>query len=150
VSINVASPVKKGNTFTVDININNVAYMALACFDLKFNSNCISYSACNPTSQIGSASSTILDAAIIQPGLLRVMVDYSNYAPAHDGNGVTGSGYLCKLTFTATSQGTSQLAFVSGQGSPTGELTLVKWATYSQSVIENVNWINGSVNVLEN
>ena len=121
--------------------------MAYAVFDLNFNSSCITYSACNTTSRIGSGSGSV--AAIIQPGLLKITVDYSDYANTHSGNGVTGSGYLCKLTFTATAQDTSQLAFVSGQGSPEGELTLVKWATYNQSTIENVSWANRSITVVK-
>jgi hypothetical protein len=139
--------VSQGDTFTVTVNINSVSYMAFACFDLQFNSNCISYSSCNPTSQIGSASGTIIDAAIIQPGLLRVGVDYSNYAGSNGGYGVSGSGYLCKLTFTAIAPGTSQLAFVEGQGSPPGELTLIKWMAYTDSEIANVGWINSSITV---
>jgi len=117
--------------------------MAFACFDLQFNGNYISYSSCNPASQIGSGSGTA-EANIIQPGLLRVIVDYAGYAGTNGGNGVTGSGYLCKLTFTATTQGTSQLSFVKGQGTPSGYLTLVKWAAYNPSEIGNVAWINVS------
>ena len=120
--------------------------MACAGFDLQFNSNCISYSSCETTSQIGSGTGDAM-ANIMQPGLLRVTIDYSSYAAANSGNGITGSGYLCKLTFTATAQGTSQLDFVKGQGTPTGELTLLKWVAYIESEIENVGWTNSSIKV---
>ena len=117
--------------------------MAGATFDLKFNSNYINYSSCNPTSQIGGGSGTV--AAIeLQPGLLRVDVYYFDYANAHGGYGISGSGYLCKLYFTAIAQGTTKLEFVKGQGNPTGELTLLKWVAYNPSEIESVCWTNSS------
>ncbi len=124
--------------------------MAAAGFDLEFNSSCISYISCNATSRIGKGNGSA-EANIIQPGLLRVIVDYSDYAAAHSGNGINGSGYLCKLTFNATALGANQsVDFVSGQGSPEGELTLVKWAAYNQSTIENVSWTNSSITVVKN
>ena len=119
--------------------------MALAGFDLQFNSSCINYNSCNPASQIGSGSSNSIYADIIHPGLLRVTVDYTGYAGTNGGNGVTGSGYLCKLYFTAIAQGTNQsISFVKGQGNPTGELTLLKWVAYNPSEIESVCWTNSS------
>ena len=123
--------------------------MAAAGFDLNFNSSCIAYVSCNATSRIGTGSGAV-DANAIQSGLLRIIVDYSDYAAAHSGNGINGSGYLCKLTFNTTAQGTSQLAFASGQGNPKGKLTLVKWAAYNQSEIENVSWTNSSIIVVKN
>ena len=117
--------------------------MAYAGFDLQFNSNCINYSACNPKSQIGSGTGDAM-ANIMQPGLLRVLVDYSAYAEAHDDNGISGSGYLCKLTFTAVNTGNCSLAFVQNQGNPPGWLKLLK---YDGSTIENVGWINSSITV---
>jgi hypothetical protein len=140
--------VKQGSSFIITININSVSYIAYASFDLKFNSSCVSYISCNSTSQIGSGSGTVA-ADIVPPGLLRVMIDYSSYAQANGGNGVTGSGYLCKLTFNATAQGTSLLSFVKGQGYPTGELTLLRWVAYSESTIENVSWTNSSITVVK-
>jgi hypothetical protein len=118
--------------------------MAVAQFDLQFNSSCISYITCNATSRIGTGNGTV-DATAMQPGLLRIIVDYSDYATAHSGNGISGSGYLCKLTFTATAQGASPLIFVTGQGNPEGKLTSVKWEAYNQSVIDSVSWTNSSV-----
>jgi hypothetical protein len=149
VSINTSSTIKQGSLFTIDIRINNVSYMAAAGFDLNFNSSCIAYVSCNATSRIGTGNGTV-DANAIQSGLLRIIVDYSDYAAAHSGNGINGSGYLCKLTFNTTAQGTSQLAFASGQGNPEGKLTLVKWAAYNQSEIENVSWTNSSIIVVKN
>jgi hypothetical protein len=153
VSINAVTQVKQGNTFSIDVNINNVAYMAYASFDLQFNSNFVNYSSCNPASQIGGGSGTV-SASWMQAGLLRIVVDYSDYASAPSGNGITGSGYLCKLTFTTTAQGYSQLNFVAEQGAPAGELTLVSWIacnkpeTCTVDEIENVGWVNGSITVV--
>jgi hypothetical protein len=121
--------------------------MAVAQFDLQFNSSCIAYSSCNATSRIGNGNSSA-EANIIQPGLLRVFVDYTDYATAHSGNGINGSGYLCKITFTTTTQGTSQLAFASGQGSSEEEPTLVTWTAYNPSTITNVSWTNSSITVV--
>lgn len=126
--------------------INNVSYMAAAGLDIEFNSSCLSYISCNATSRIGTGSGPV-DVIIIQPGLLRVFVDYSDYAIAHSGNGISGAGYLCKLNFSATAQGTSQLAFASGEGSP-GEAPVMM--TYNASIIENVSWTNGSITVVKN
>lgn len=120
--------------------------MAAAGLDLEFNSSCLSYISCNTTSRIGTGSGTV-DVIIIQPGLLRIMVDYSDYAIAHSGSGISGSGYLCKLTFTATAQGTSQLVFADGQGS-SGEAPVMM--TYNLSIIENVSWASSSITVVKN
>ena len=122
--------------------------MTYAAFDLNFNTSCISYSSCNPTSQIGTGNG-IVDANLIQPGLLIVIVDYSDYAVAHSWNGINGSGYLCKLTFNATAQDISQLAF-------SGKLSLREWVacdhieTCIEGEIENVRWTNSSINVVNN
>jgi hypothetical protein len=121
--------------------------MAFASFDLQFKSNFVNYSSYNPTSQIGGGSGTV-STSWMQAGLLRIVVDYSDYASAHSGNGITGSGYLCKLTFTATATGTSSLNLVEGQGAPAGELTLLKWVAYSESTIANVGWTNSSITVV--
>ena len=146
VSINAPGTVKQGDSFTIAININNVSYMAAAGLDVEFNSSCISYTSCNATSRIGTGNGST-EANIIQPGLLRVLVDYSDYAAAHSGNGISGSGYLCKLNFSATTQGTSQLAFASGQESPEEEPTLMN---YNLSIIENVIWTGSSITVVKN
>jgi len=122
--------------------------MAYAFFDLKFNSSCISYSSYNSISQIGSGSGTV-KAGINQPGLLRIVVDYSSYAAAHTGYGASGTGYLCKINFNAINTGNCSLVFVEGQGTPAGELTLIRWAAYSQSKIENVSWTNISITVVK-
>lgn len=123
--------------------------MALAQLDLRFNNSCIAYVSCNATSQIGGESGTV-EANIIQSGLLRVVVDYSDYAAAHSGNGITGSGYLCKLTFNATTNGSSPLAFVSEQGDPEGELLLWQWSGNTPSAIVNVKWTNSSITIVKN
>lgn len=149
VSIATVSQINKDGTFTVDININNVTYMAYAFFDLKFNSNYISYTSCNSNSQIGDGTGSV-SASTIQPGLVRIIVSYSSYANAHGGYGVSGSGYLCKLNFEAIAQGTSQMEFVEEQG----ELTLISWVdcdqyeTCTQSEIANVGWTNSSITVV--
>lgn len=133
--------------------------MAYASFDLKFNSSCINYSACNPTSQIGSGSGTVA-ADIVPPGLLRVVIDYSSYAFGHfvngnPDNGVNGSGYLCTLNFSAIAAGTSPLYFVAGQGTPPGELTIERWdnssgtLNVSQIHMNPPYWINGSITVVK-
>lgn len=144
VSISTVSQVNKGNTFTVDVNINNVDNMAFAQFDIKFNYVYVNYSSYNSQSQIGGGTGTVY-ASWMEPGLVRILVDYGAYAEAHDDNGISGSGYLCKLTFTTIAQGISPLEFVEGQGSPEGYLEL---SEYYGSLIEPVGWTDGSITIV--
>ncbi|MEA1959495.1 MAG: cohesin domain-containing protein [Chloroflexota bacterium] len=120
-----------GTPFTIRVEILNVSYLAYAAFDLRFDDTILQYQSTASSSTIGAGSGTV--NALQDPGnlgdngLLRIDIDYTSYAGANEGNGVSGSGYLCEITFNAINTGTSQLNFVSGQGEPEGELTLVEW-----------------------
>jgi hypothetical protein len=146
--VSVGSVSHEGNTFTVDINIAPVSYLAYAFFDIEYDAGKVSYTSTAP-GNIGATTPTV--TAMLNPvgvqGRIRITVDFSSYAPGHGGNGISGSGTLCRINFTAGTPGTSDLDFVSGQGTPPGELTLIRWVAYSPSTISNVGWTNGSITV---
>ena len=127
--------------------IYNTSYLTYATFDIRYNSSILSFqSLTNSSSAIGDGTGSVSNPRV-ESGLLSIDVDYSGYASSHGGNGVNGSGYLCNLTFSPIAAGTSPLYFVSGEGTPPGELTLLQWINYNESTITPVYWINSSVNV---
>ncbi|MEA1958680.1 MAG: cohesin domain-containing protein [Chloroflexota bacterium] len=138
-----------GTPFTIQVMIYNVSNMAFATFDLRFDETILTYQSTAFSSAIGpGAGSVSVDpdpGNLGDNGLLRVDVDYSAYANSNGGTGVSGSGYLCEITFNPISIGTSAINFVAGEGNPAGELTLVQWIAYVDSEITPVYWINGSV-----
>jgi uncharacterized repeat protein (TIGR02543 family) len=135
--------ISRGNQFTAVININEVQYLTYAAFDIQFNSSLISYVSI-ASGNISGIAATV-SSNIMQPGLLRMVVDFSDYANSNSGNGINGSGSLCSVTFNADVTGTSNISFVAGQGAPQGELTLIKFVSYSQDTINNVNWLNNKI-----
>ena len=118
--------------------------MAYARYDIRFDSSILSYQTTNSSSAIGdgtgSAYFSLDPGSLGDNGLLRIMVDYGAYE-----EGISGSGYLCYINFSAISTGTSPLSFVSGHGDLPGKLELVK---PDESFIIPVSWSNGSVTVV--
>ena len=138
------APISKGNQFTAIVNINQGQNLAYAAFDIQFNRSLISYASIAPGNISGLGIAPVVSSNIVQPGLLRVVVDLSDYANANSGNGLTGSGSLCSVTFNALAAGTGNISFVAGQGAPTGELTMIKFASYSPSTLSS-NWLNNQI-----
>ena len=137
------APISRGNQFTTVINISDTHYLAYAFFDIQFNSSLTS-SASIASGNISGIAATV-SSNIMQPGLLRIVIDFSSYASSNSGNGINGSGSLCSVTFNAVAAGTSDISFVANQGAPQGELTLIKFVSYSQDTISNVNWLNNKI-----
>ncbi|MEA1958235.1 MAG: cohesin domain-containing protein [Chloroflexota bacterium] len=135
--------VAKDSTFTIQVNIEDVEFMSYAAFDVRFDDSYISYE----SSAAGDVGGVTPNVGTMQneASLIRIIVDFSDYALSNDGDGASGSGNLCEIHFTATSSGTSSLDFVEGQGTPSGELTLVEWRAFEQNMITDVSWVNGSV-----
>jgi hypothetical protein len=137
------APISRGNQFTAVINISEVQYLTYAAFDIQFNSSLISYVSI-ASGNISGIAATV-SANTMQPGLLRIVIDFSDYANSNSGNGINGSGSLCSVTFNADAIGTSNINFLADQGTPQGELTLIKFVSYSQATISNVNWLNNKI-----
>ena len=137
-----------GTPFSIKVLVDNISYMAYATFDIRFNGSLLSYNSINTTSIIGDGTGTATKGPSGDSEIVRIDVDYSSYASAHDGDGVSGSGILCTLNFSPLAWGTSPLNFVDGQGTPAGELTLVAWEGYAPSTISPVYWEDGSVAIV--
>ncbi|MFA5367493.1 MAG: cohesin domain-containing protein [Dehalococcoidia bacterium] len=139
-----------GNDFSIQVMIYDTSYLALGTFDIRYNSSILSFvSLTNSVSAIGDGTGTTTQNTK-GGNLFQIDVDYTGYAGSHSGNGVSGSGYLCTLTFSPLAPGTSPLYFVAGEGPPeypAGELSLIKWIDYDDSPITPVYWIDGSITV---
>ncbi|MFA5054751.1 MAG: cohesin domain-containing protein [Dehalococcoidia bacterium] len=149
VSISTASQVQRDSQFSVDINIEQATYLTFAYFDLSFNANIIEMEGSIAVNWGSQFNPTKVFYQIMESGLIRVVWDNADWANnENNGYGASGSGMLCRVTFTAVAAGTSQLSFVEGRGSPVGEHTLIRWMAWVDSVIPNVGWTNGSVTVV--
>ncbi|MFA5366839.1 MAG: cohesin domain-containing protein [Dehalococcoidia bacterium] len=149
VSISTASQVQRGSTLTIDIDITPVTYLALAGFDLSFDADILELEGLVAVNWGSQFNPTKVFYQTMEEGLIRVVWDNADWANnENNGYGASGSGTLCRITFTAVATGTSHLSFVEGCGSPVGEHTLIRWMAWIDSVIPNVGWTNGSVTVV--
>jgi hypothetical protein len=121
--------VEKDANFTVGVNITSVEAMWGAQFDVKYDYEILTYVSASPGAVNGTPPDAILAHRVGKgpggEGMLRVMLKWDDYAEAHGGYGVNGSGCLCKLTFYAGPDAdVINLGFVEGQGDPPGVLMI--------------------------
>lgn len=154
VLISAASQAQRGSAFTVDINITQVNYLVFAYFDLSFDANILELEGLTAVNWGNVFNPTTVSYFTMEDGLVRVIWDNADWANnVNNGYGASGSGTLCRITFTAAAAGTSHLSFVEGLGAPSGEHTLISWIacdkieTCESSEIQNVGWTNSLITV---